>query len=413
MAQLSNEERIRRIEQAPAEMQAMVAKAFLRDDIDDEDVQYKFNTDSIEELNENGLEGVENINAEATEEDGIGAGFFTIRTKKPYDNKNYIRTATGGWNTCIKGNPMDAHANVLANCVGYASGRFNEIINDAREKTGCTYTNLNCNAENFADRAKKDGLEMGSVPRVGAIGCMWGAGDKAGHVFIVERVDSKSRIYTSESGYGSSRAFWNQIRDNSNGRWGMSGSYSFRCFIYLPADVQKIVDGGLDPIVPTVERDTTKNQLKTIDVMNVRTNIETTSPSLGIVPSGNLYNWYEEKQGKSSKWYAINPEKTQWIAGVNNNGHKYCEIYYAESPKPTPVPPEPKPTPTTELKVGDKVKIIGTGNGSSMGKANTAYGIGWTRQILKIWNGRPYPYQIGNSKGVTTGFYKASALKKL
>ena len=41
---------------------------------------------------------------------------------------------------------------------------------------------------------------MGSIPRRGAIGCMWGAGDKAGHVFIVERVDSNSRIYTSESG---------------------------------------------------------------------------------------------------------------------------------------------------------------------------------------------------------------------
>ncbi len=55
MAQLSSEERIKRVELAPAEVQTMVAKAFLRDDIDDEDVQYKFNTDSIEELNENGI----------------------------------------------------------------------------------------------------------------------------------------------------------------------------------------------------------------------------------------------------------------------------------------------------------------------------------------------------------------------
>ena len=196
---LSWQEKIARIEQAPAEVQVMVAKAFIRDDIPDEDVQYKFNEDSIEELNENGMEGVENVNAEPKDE-GIGAGSFKMRTSKPYDNKNYIRRATGGWNTCIKGNPTDAHADVLANCVGYASGRFNEIINDAREKTGCTYTNLNCNAENFADRAAADGLEMGSTPRRGAIGCMWGAGDKAGHVFIVERVDSNSRIYTSESG---------------------------------------------------------------------------------------------------------------------------------------------------------------------------------------------------------------------
>ena len=39
--------------------------------------------------------------------------------------------------------------------------------------------------------------------------------------------------------------------------------------------------------------------------------------------------------------------------------------------------PAPQPTPTpTELQVGDTVKIIGTGNGSSYGTSNTAYGIG-------------------------------------
>jgi hypothetical protein len=65
-----------------------------------------------------------------------------------------------------------------------------------------------------------------------------------------------------------------------------------------------------------------------------------------------------------------------------------------------------------ELKVGDTVKITGTGNGNSYGTSNTAYGIGWTRQILKIYNGRPYPYQVGNSSG-TTGFYKSSSLQKI
>ena len=64
------------------------------------------------------------------------------------------------------------------------------------------------------------------------------------------------------------------------------------------------------------------------------------------------------------------------------------------------------------LKVGDKVKIVGTGNGASDGSSNTAYGIGWEREILKIYEGREYPYQVGNSSG-TTGFYKASSLQKL
>ena len=64
------------------------------------------------------------------------------------------------------------------------------------------------------------------------------------------------------------------------------------------------------------------------------------------------------------------------------------------------------------MKVGDKVKIIGKGNGDSYGTSNTAYGIGWTREILKIYSGRPYPYRVGNKTG-TTGFYKAEALEKL
>lgn len=69
-------------------------------------------------------------------------------------------------------------------------------------------------------------------------------------------------------------------------------------------------------------------------------------------------------------------------------------------------------SPNNELKVGDKVKIIGKGNGSSYGNSNIASGIGWERKILKIWNGRPFPYQVGNSNG-TTGFYETDALQKM
>ena len=67
---------------------------------------------------------------------------------------------------------------------------------------------------------------------------------------------------------------------------------------------------------------------------------------------------------------------------------------------------------STTLQVGDTVKIVGYGNGSSYGDSNRAAGIGWTRQILRIWNNRPYPYQVGNENG-TIGFYKADALQKL
>ena len=66
----------------------------------------------------------------------------------------------------------------------------------------------------------------------------------------------------------------------------------------------------------------------------------------------------------------------------------------------------------TELKVGDYVEIIATGNGSAYGTANTAYGIGFKRKILKIYEGKPFPYRVGNSSG-TTGFYKAESLRRI
>ena len=147
---------------------------------------------------------------------------FTTRTSKPNkNNKEFVRKASGGWNDCVKGKPTDV-CDALANCVGYAEGRFNEIINLARGTSGLTYANLNCNAENFKERAEKKGLKTGSTPRNGAIMC-WQKGttlsgsDGAGHVCIVEKVYSNNKVYTSESGYNS-KAFWNATRTNSNGK---------------------------------------------------------------------------------------------------------------------------------------------------------------------------------------------------
>ena len=395
------QEKIARIEQAPKEVQVMVAKAFIRDDIPDEDVQYLFNSDSIEELNENIEEAqVENINAE--EPEGIGAGSFSMRTAKPKNNKNFITTGSGGWNTCIKGNPMDKDANVLANCVGYASGRFNEIINDARGTTGCTYKTLNCNAVGFKERAEKAGLKTGSTPRRGAIMCWGKSPDGAGHVAIVEKVNSNSSVYTSESGWGSSVAFWNQTRTNSNGRWGTYSNYYFRCFIYLPDDVQKVVDGGQPSPTPTPTPTPSGK-------FNIGDEVILNGP---IYASSNATKAANVIKNKRTKVTRKNPGSAHPYNTTGDLG--WCDESSLTKYTPTPAPtPTPKPTPTpTTLKVGDKVKIIGTGNGSAYGKSGTAYGIGWTRQVLKIWNGKPFPYQVGNASG-TTGFYKASALKKL
>lgn len=245
MGKLSFEERIKRVEQAPKEVQLMVAKAFLRDDIDDESVQYLFNTDTIEEMNES---DVTISDIDAPEPEGIGAGEYFIRTWKPQYNENFTTEGSGGWSTCIKGFPMDPTANVLANCVGNASGRFNECINEARGTTGCPYPTLCCNAVDFKEAAEAAGLQTGDTPRNGAL-IVWGKINGAGHVEFVEKAYDNNHIFTSASNYGGT-TWYNADRYNNNGRWGLVEVFYFRCFIYLPDDVQKVVDNAINPPTP-------------------------------------------------------------------------------------------------------------------------------------------------------------------
>lgn len=77
-----------------------------------------------------------------------------------------------------------------------------------------------------------------------------------------------------------------------------------------------------------------------------------------------------------------------------------------------PVVAKPKPSAPTGFKKGDTVKITGFGNASSNGNSNRAGAIGSVRTIMNIWKGRKFPYQLGRG-GVTTGFYKASGIKKV
>lgn len=158
-----------------------------------------------------------------------------IRTSRPTSgNKYFITKGAGGYSTCIQGKPTDSQCNVLSNCVGYANGAYNEELGLGYEKY-----HLNCNAENFIERAIASGLSVVSKPVVGAIIC-WqkgatlGGGDGAGHVAIVIEVINDNCIRTAESGYGSSNPFWISTRYNNNGRWGLNSDYKFRGFIVNP-----------------------------------------------------------------------------------------------------------------------------------------------------------------------------------
>ena len=165
-----------------------------------------------------------------------------IRTSQPKNNKYYIRQVTGGLNGAVAGSPTVSGANVLANCVGFANGRFAEIQNDPDLKgieKPFKYQ-LVCNAENFIESAKRQGLKISDVPIQGGImvwqkGATLGGGDGAGHVAIVEEIYQDGSILTSESGWGSKDwIFKNLIRTNDNGRWGQNSAYKFRGCIINP-----------------------------------------------------------------------------------------------------------------------------------------------------------------------------------
>ena len=66
-----------------------------------------------------------------------------------------------------------------------------------------------------------------------------------------------------------------------------------------------------------------------------------------------------------------------------------------------------------ELKIGDKVKIVG--NYAKMSTDKVAYNkraLGWEREILNIIEGVEFPYVVGDDTGVT-GFFKLESLERM
>ncbi len=172
------------------------------------------------------------------------------RTRPTSGNKYYNSKSKGGYSTCIVGKPTDSQCNVLSNCVGNACAGFNEEHNFGYEKY-----HLNCNAENFIERAIAMGLSVVQNPVPGGImvwqkGATLSGSDGAGHVEVVLDIlerDSNgkpTKIRNHSSGYGNSNPWWTNIRSIGNGNWGCNSPFKYRGCIapegYIP-----------EPVVPT------------------------------------------------------------------------------------------------------------------------------------------------------------------
>ena len=187
-------------------------------------------------LNGYGTSQTPSSNQEQTKNDTTVSANFTPRLAIPkYGNKYYNTIASGGYNPCIQGKPTQEGLNVLSNCVGYATGRFNEIGGYGK----CKYLG-STNAENFINQfANAQGLKVSNTPSLGAClvfakGQVGNSADGAGHVCIVEKINSDGSIVTSESGYNAVTPFWTTTRRN-DGNWGGGRSYTFLGFIENPA----------------------------------------------------------------------------------------------------------------------------------------------------------------------------------
>lgn len=140
-------------------------------------------------------------------------------------NKNYLHYTRGGYNYCIRisGNSC------LPNCVGYAWGRWREIL-------GKKHNLSLSNAENWWGHTS-DGYKRGQTPKVGAVMC-WRKGkagvasDGAGHVAVVEKVNSDGSVTYSNSNYSGTRFYTRTLK----APYRLGSAYTFQGFIYLPVD---------------------------------------------------------------------------------------------------------------------------------------------------------------------------------
>lgn len=151
---------------------------------------------------------------------------YKPRLKAPSTtDKNYLHTSHGGYNQCIH----IGAGSCLPNCVGYAWGRWREILGKAPKLS-------RANAENWWSNTA-DGYKRGQTPKVGAVMC-WRKGkagvasDGAGHVAIVEQVHEDGSVTYSNSNYGGTRFYTKTLKPP----YKLGSSYTFQGFIYLPIE---------------------------------------------------------------------------------------------------------------------------------------------------------------------------------
>ena len=159
---------------------------------------------------------------------------FTPRLVRPEKGNPYYNRPPAGYNPCIIGNYPKSGTrtgypgmNVLPNCVGYATGRFNEIIGEP----SCKYLG-NTNAGLMIGLAKSQGLEVTQEPTLGGA-MVWMKSGGAGHIAIVEQVnEARTTVRTSESEWNG-MVFRVYTRLKGDGNWRDGCYWMGKSYFYL------------------------------------------------------------------------------------------------------------------------------------------------------------------------------------
>lgn len=140
---------------------------------------------------------------------------FIPRTTAPSrTDKHFINYSKGGYNTSIAIDKESGY--VMPNCVGYAQGRLLEI----RGESKVNWKMPACNAEDWYDTARANGMSVGQTPKLGAV-AVWRAGsthnsaDGAGHVGVVEEIKPNGDIVVSQSAYGGQEFYLSTLTKSS------------------------------------------------------------------------------------------------------------------------------------------------------------------------------------------------------
>lgn len=221
---------------------------------------------------------------------------FTPRTSAPSrTDKRFVNYRNGGYNTCIVINQSTGY--VMPNCVGYAQGRLLEI----RGESKVNWKLPACNAEDWYDTAKAQGLQVGQAPKLGAVVC-WRAGsthngaDGAGHVAVVEEIKPNGDIVISQSAYGGQEFYLSTITKSSGYMY--ASSRPLVGFIYCG------IDFDTEPTATTTT--TVKAGLK-VELRNVPSYASESSLSSYGLRSGTYYTWdANPKNGRIRLTNAVN-----------------------------------------------------------------------------------------------------------